>query len=227
LLEGVAGSGAFASNPANGDCNMDLQNGLLRLESPIISIPAAATAPVKMAFNRSISTEINWDGGNLKYSINGGNWTLMPSSTFTFNPYNLTLNTTAQGNDNPMQAESAFSGGDGGAVDESWGQSQLNFDETETFSEIKVGQLKGSRERGFSVFPNPTGDFIQVKMTDASVENAVVSLSDIDGKLVFNKSNLSFENGNGELNLQELPTGIYFLQMMNAEEVWTERLVKH
>jgi hypothetical protein len=108
-----------------GDCTADLENGVTSLLSPVISIPAGATAPVKLAWDHLVSMELDYDGGNLKASINGGPFNLVPASAFTFNPYNDTLATT--NNDNTMAGQAAWTGGDGGAVSSKWGQSQIDL----------------------------------------------------------------------------------------------------
>ena len=120
-----AGSAIFGADLIEGDCNTDLENGILRLESPMISIPATATSPVKLAFEHYASMELKWDGGNLKCQVNGGAWNLVPSAAFIFNPYNETLN--GGDNDNPMAGEVAYTGADGGVVSGSWGQSQIDL----------------------------------------------------------------------------------------------------
>jgi hypothetical protein len=119
------GSAAFGPNPVVGDCSTDLDNGVTSLLSPVIAIPANAAAPVRMAWDHLVSMEIQYDGGNLKASVNGGAFNLVPASAFTFNAYSASL--LASGNDNPMAGQAAWTGGDGGAVTSKWGQSQLNL----------------------------------------------------------------------------------------------------
>jgi Ca2+-binding RTX toxin-like protein len=63
----------------------------------------------------------------LKISINGGAYTLVPPSAYTFNPYNATLQTVAAGNTNPLAGQPAFTGADGGSLFGSWGQSQVDL----------------------------------------------------------------------------------------------------
>jgi Zn-dependent metalloprotease len=113
-------------DPALGDCLTDDESGVLFLESPAIAIPGGADSPW-IAFHHWVATETdssgNWDGGNLKISVNGGDWTLVPSGAFTFNAYNANL--SIAGNTNPLAGESAFTGSDGGAVTGTWGESQL------------------------------------------------------------------------------------------------------
>ena len=96
-----------------------------RLESPDITIPAGATA-TRLTFDHWVATEGGFDGGNVKISVNGGAWQVVKAADFIYNPYNTTLATAAQGNDNPMAGQPAFSGSDGGSVSGSWGRSIVN-----------------------------------------------------------------------------------------------------
>ncbi|MEO6348416.1 MAG: M4 family metallopeptidase [Aquaticitalea sp.] len=121
------GRAIFGIDPINGDCDTDLENGIIRLQSPLITIPDITNGIFYMAFNHYVATENKFDGGNIKYSLNGDAWTLLPSSSFTENAYNSVLNTTAQDNDNPMQGQAAFTGTDGGRLIGSWGQSVIDL----------------------------------------------------------------------------------------------------
>lgn len=129
LPGGRLGSAAFATDPVAGDCSAgdgDI-SGMMSLESPIIHIPNSKTLSPRLTFEHYAATEAGWDGGNLKISINGGPYTLVPSSAYTFNAYNTTLQTPGAGNTNPLAGEAAFSGTDGGSLLGSWGQSQINL----------------------------------------------------------------------------------------------------
>jgi Zn-dependent metalloprotease len=129
LPGGRGGSAAFAAGPDQGDCAGGANDitGVMRLESPAISIPAAARLLPRLVFDHYFATEPAFDGGNVKISINGGAFEIVPASAFSFNAYNATLATTAQGNTNPLQGQPGFSGTDGGEVTGSWGTSQINL----------------------------------------------------------------------------------------------------
>lgn len=127
LPDGRAGTAAYAVDPSFGDCDTDLDNGILYLQSPPIYIPLSTPTSVRVAFDHYVSTEGNWDGGNLKYSTDGVNFFLVPAAAYVFNAYNSSLNSVGAGNDNPMAGEPAFTGTDDGAVTGSWGQSQLSL----------------------------------------------------------------------------------------------------
>lgn len=130
LPGGVSGSAAFGADPNAGNCDGGAGDisGMMSLESPTIHIPNSKTlSPHYVTFEHYVATEAGWDGGNLKISINGGPYTVVPSSAYKFNPYNMTLQTAAAGNTNPLAGQPGFSGTDGGSLLGSWGQSQINL----------------------------------------------------------------------------------------------------
>ncbi len=124
---GRAGKVAFGADLNAGNCTSSLQNGVISLTSPVIAIPAGTPGNLNLAFDHYVAIEDTWDGGNIKYKLNGGAWTLLPASAFTANPYNNFLNYVSAGNDNPMASEPVFTGADQGSVIGTWGQSQINL----------------------------------------------------------------------------------------------------
>ncbi|MCP4424918.1 MAG: hypothetical protein GY803_10525, partial [Chloroflexi bacterium] len=126
LPAGASGSyAAFVADLIIGDCAADDESGALFMDSPVIIIPATSEVP-RVAFDHWVATEFDYDGGNVKYSVNGAPWDLLPASAYEFNPYNDAL-AAAPGNTNPLASEDAFTGTDGGTVGGSWGQSQVNL----------------------------------------------------------------------------------------------------
>lgn len=129
LPSGRAGSAAFVNDALLGNCADDIEAGVLYLESPDITIPDLTSpdgpAVPQIAFDHWVATERGYDGGNVKISVNGGPWTLLPSSAFIFNAYNQALNPFP--NDNPLAGEGAFTGSDEGSLVGSWGQSQIDL----------------------------------------------------------------------------------------------------
>jgi Zn-dependent metalloprotease len=142
LPGGRDGAAAFAIDPLDGgscDGGDGDFSGVMRMESPEITIPNDADGSTRLAFDHYVATETGFDGGNLKISINGGPYVTVPASAYTFNPYNTTLVTAAGGNTNPLAGQPAFSGTDGGQVFGSWGQSQIML--------ARVGVLPGDTIR--------------------------------------------------------------------------------
>ena len=120
------GFAIFAVDYTGGTCAVGGdQSGVMHLDSPEITIPAGATP--KLTFDHWMASEVGFDGGNVKISVNGGAWQLLKAVDFIYNAYNTALTTAAAGNTNPMAGEPAFSGADGGSVTGSWGRSIVNL----------------------------------------------------------------------------------------------------
>jgi Zn-dependent metalloprotease len=122
------GSGFFAPDPNIGTCLPgDDESGVLQLTSPSITLPAE-TVFARATFEHWFATESTFDGGNLKISVNGGAWQLVPSSEITFNSYTASLVSAADGNTNPLAGQPAWTGTNQGTVKGgSWGRTHVNL----------------------------------------------------------------------------------------------------
>jgi hypothetical protein len=129
LPGGRAGSAAFGENLQQGNCDGGAGDvsGVMRLQSPSNTLPDAASLSPRLTFEHYFATEFGWDGGNVKISVNGGAFTVVPAAAFSFNAYNATLQTAAAGNTNPLAGEPGFTGTDGGEVTGSWAESQIDL----------------------------------------------------------------------------------------------------
>ena len=248
-----SGSGVFGIDPVNGDCNTDLQNGIIRLQSPVITIPNISTGTFDMAFDHYIATEQNWDGGNIKYSLDGGAWTLLPNSAFTHNGYNGTINNP---NDNPLAGEDAFTGSDEGSVSGSWGTSIIDLSSIGVVanSDIQFRWEMGTDgcngrigwyldqlfiyncsqplavaenniiKENIKVFPNPTKDaFILKRLSNINLK--AVRINDINGRLI-KQINLSQMQNSKNIDISEVASGIYFMEVTSDLGKGTIKLVK-
>ena len=124
----VGAASFFAPNPYV-SCNDPAVNdtSLATLTSPAIVLPDD-TDFVRATFDHWVATEAGWDGGNLKVSVNGGAWQLVPPGNYSFNGYNVLLFSAAQGNTNPLAGQPSWSGNDAGTVNGgSWGRTLVNL----------------------------------------------------------------------------------------------------
>lgn len=120
------GSAMFQENRRDlGNCSTDDESGVLFLESPIIAVDPQS--PGHLVFEHYLNTEVGFDGGNVMISINGGAYTVIPSTAFVHNPYPGRLNDALDQNTNPKAGEEAFHGGNSGEVSGDWGQSQIDL----------------------------------------------------------------------------------------------------
>jgi len=128
LPGGRGGTAAFGED-LDGSCSGGAgdESGVMRLQSPAITLPGSETLnSPRVTFQHYVATEFGYDGGNVKISINGGAFTLIPASAFQFNAYNTTMQ-PAPGNTSPLAGQPGFSGTDGGEVHGSWGESQIDL----------------------------------------------------------------------------------------------------
>jgi Zn-dependent metalloprotease len=125
---GDGGAMFAASDPTAGDCRpgSDDQSGVVMLTTPSVEVPEGIVAPTVVLDHYVATLDFpSGDGGNLKLSVNGGAFVLVPRETFSFNPYPTTLE--AEDSTNPLAGESAFVGYDEGGFSGSWGQSQIDL----------------------------------------------------------------------------------------------------
>jgi Zn-dependent metalloprotease len=121
-----AGGVAYGPAPDQGECSNGADDFSSRdsITSPAVTIPAGDAA-ARMSFEHYVSTETGYDGGNVKVSINGAPFEVIPADAYTFNaPSQLTGAAT---NTNPMAGEDGFTGTDGGKIGGSWGTSQVDL----------------------------------------------------------------------------------------------------
>ena len=122
---GGDGGAMYATNdPYGGNCSSNDQSGVLRLVSPTITVPGVGD-PV-LLIDHYLASEPAADGGNLKISVNGGPFQLVPESEFLFNPYNQVLDGPERSH-NPLAGQPAFSGLNETSYRGSWGQSQISL----------------------------------------------------------------------------------------------------
>ena len=76
-----------------------------------------------------------------------------------------------------------------------------------------------------SIHPNPTSNIINVSIEDISSDVNVVIYNNI-GQVVYTTKS-AVENGfNTTINLNDLSTGTYILQIRSDENVWTKKIIK-
>ncbi len=117
------GTAAFGPDP---DVHCALENPLSAdfLASGNIAVPASVVSP-RLSFDHYVATEVDFDGGNVQLSVNGGPFTAIPAAAYTFNAPSPLLG--PDDNDNPLAGQPAFHGTDGGTVRGSWVTSQVSL----------------------------------------------------------------------------------------------------
>ena len=110
------------------------ETAVLHLDSKAFEVPPG-NAP-RLSFDHWLSTEPGWDGSNVKISVNGGPFQLVPASAFLYNAYNANLFTAGQGNTNPLAGQQAFTAADAGDTNSTWGKSIIDLSGIAAASDI-------------------------------------------------------------------------------------------
>ncbi|MET8519287.1 M4 family metallopeptidase [Nocardioides sp. NPDC004968] len=126
-LSGVEGNetkAAWGPDPVEGQCgdatgDITSRNGLI---SPEITVPAGQTP--RLTFDHSVRTESSWDGGNVKVSVNGGDFTLVDQAAYLFNAPGATMDPDS----GYLASEPAWTGTDGGKFTGQWGTTIVDLD---------------------------------------------------------------------------------------------------
>lgn len=119
---------AYGPTPDAGNCSAAAGDISSRdsIISRDIAVPAGG-AETRLSFDHYVATEAGYDGANVKMSVNGEAFEVIPASAYTFNAPNDTISTAAEQNTNPMGGEEGFTGTDGGEATGTWGTSVVDL----------------------------------------------------------------------------------------------------
>ncbi|MFB9054800.1 leucine-rich repeat domain-containing protein [Formosa undariae] len=79
-----------------------------------------------------------------------------------------------------------------------------------------------AQELGFSIYPNPTSDFVFIKNTQLT-SNAELTVFDLNGRLLLSRE---VNNVVSEINISNLTAGIYLLKIKVGNGEFTKRILK-
>ncbi len=142
-----------------------------------------------------------------------------------------------------IQAQEAIpaTGGDasggGGSVSYSVGQvvystnTGINGSEAQGVQQpFEISVVTGLEEAkgiilNLSAYPNPTTDFLNLKVENYKTENLTYQINDINGKLLETKK---IEGSETSIVMSDLPPAVYFLKVIQGDkEVKTFKIIKN
>ncbi|MEX2483290.1 MAG: T9SS type A sorting domain-containing protein [Brumimicrobium sp.] len=83
---------------------------------------------------------------------------------------------------------------------------------------ISTTSQKQEKSMDFQVFPNPSNGMVDIK---SSSKNTQLKVVDVSGKTHFTTT----INGNTKIDLSNLNSGLYFMQITESDNVFTKRLI--
>ena len=124
---------AYGPAPDGGDCATGAPENVSSsdsITSPSILMPAGKA--LRLSFDHYVATEAKYDGGNVKMSINGGDFEVIAPEAYVFNKPNIVLDPAELAGEanstNPLAGQPGFSGTNPGRASGSWGNSQINLE---------------------------------------------------------------------------------------------------
>jgi len=103
---------------------------------------------------------------------------------------------------------------------------QIDFDEQFTFSEVVQARLS-TEEIQFEIAPNPAKDQLSVFLTKDGRHNGELMIVDILGKVVKIQAFEMSDQARFDLELTNLPAGVYFLRVnLNQTDSGIRRFIK-
>lgn len=90
-----------------------------------------------------------------------------------------------------------------------------------------VPQMQESYTPPFEVFPNPVNHTLTLQSTSFKDIEVELNIYNVSGKLVYTQKSISFdENNKVLLNLSQLTSGLYFVQLRKDNYSATKKIVK-
>ncbi|MEM9916490.1 MAG: choice-of-anchor V domain-containing protein [Bacteroidota bacterium] len=191
--------------PAGFGFQMVCLNGELNANAPDVPNWSDLGSNVQMATasNGRTYVEHNGVGSSNEFTMK---WTAPPTGSGTVTFYACGNGVNGNGS----------TGGDNAACN------TLTIAETDVVSTNELAD-----ELGMKVFPNPAVDFTTLSTNSSTSERFQLRLTDVQGKLLKDESLLvpagQFRH---TVNVQTLPSGIYYLQLTDGKEIATRKLLK-
>jgi hypothetical protein len=83
-----------------------------------------------------------------------------------------------------------------------------------------------SEDLEIKIYPNPVMDNLSIQIAGTVNHKSQVNILNQLGQTVFEKSSFS-QDGIIEINIQQLPKGIYFLKVVNGDDIITKKFIKN
>ncbi len=100
---------------------------------------------------------------------------------------------------------------------------QTDFNGDFSYSNIVAIEFK--KENELSIYPNPSSDFITLKLYDNSLDNYVVQVYNTQGKMVINQQ-IKEDKVNYKIDINYLNKGIYFIRINNGSDYYNGSFFK-
>lgn len=81
--------------------------------------------------------------------------------------------------------------------------------------------------KNVKIYPNPTNDILNIELNLDNPAEVQFQLFDAVGQLILNQKTANYNNQKTTLNLNDLPSGIYFLQIRMNGNLMTKKVIRY
>lgn len=105
---------------------------------------------------------------------------------------------------------------------------QVDYDGNFVYSDMEVVNMNVLSEADMVVSPNPVIGLADIRLDSDYFSNPIIEVRDVQGRILLVKNNLSVINGKPlNIDLSELPQGLYFIQANENGKSISKRIVKN
>lgn len=104
---------------------------------------------------------------------------------------------------------------------------QLDKDGKQTYSQVVSVNLKKQQVNAFTIEPNPVGSLLSLNINSASQVKGSIVITDATGRIVLNTPATLYKgNQRLTLNVQQLGTGTYYVNIQWPQQQLTQKMLK-
>ena len=189
----------------------------------------------------SIQNSIFWMGGNSANTIDGSGTTVVANNSIVFPKYNVTLNGSNNYTSDPLFANVSINDFTLNSSSNGINKGNNSFYNTNKYGDydlagntriqettIDIGAFEKQitlsssdiiNEKSVRIYPNPVKDILNFTTQDRIIKVEIISM---DGKKVFDKN----MNDEKKINIQNLPKGLYLINMLTDKSSQSVKLIK-
>jgi len=105
---------------------------------------------------------------------------------------------------------------------------QVDYDGMFAYSNIEVVNLNSLSDMNMVVSPNPVIGLVDIRLDSEYFANPTIEVRDVQGRILLVKNNLIVSKGKSvNVDLSELPQGLYFIQASENGKSISKRIVKN
>jgi hypothetical protein len=160
---------------------------------------------------------VTWNtvGGAINYSLdyaavnNPNYWITSTPNTNSFTLYNLQRNTQYQ-----MRIKTVCGGGAASGYT------------ANVFFTTTSALIAGAPQNSIDIAPNPTTGVFKILFSLKEWSDVDIALTDVTGKLLYSEK-ISLLNGSHDMDIESLPSGVYFVKaVVNQKELLVKKVIK-